>query len=105
MIKLFLRRLFALPEKGRVLTCREAVPMFSEFMDRELDLEMREKIREHVEVCPACRRFLKSLENTALTLRLVPSCTIPEERAHEMLDNLRAEYRRAREELDEKSSE
>ncbi len=105
MIKLFLRRLFALPEKGRVLTCREAVPMFSEFMDCELDLEMMEKIRKHVEVCPACRRFLKSLENTALTLRLDPSCTIPDEAACEMLENLQAEYRRARKELDEKASD
>ena len=96
MIKLFLRRLFALPEKGRVLTCREAVPMFSEFMDRESDLEMMEKIRERVEVYPACRRFLKSLENTALTLRLVPSCTILEKVAREMLYNLRKEYRLAR---------
>ena len=75
--------------------------MFSEFMDRESDLEMMEKIREHVEVCPACRRFLKSLEDTALTLRLDPSCTIPGEAAREMLDDLRKEYRRAREELDE----
>lgn len=105
MIRLYLRRAFPFLAKGRMLTCQEAVPMFSEFMERELDPEMMKKIREHVEVCSACRKFLKSLEETALTLRMVPSCSISEQSTREMMDNLRKEYSRAYEELDAKTSE
>ncbi len=79
--------------------------MLSEFMDRELGPEMMVKILEHLDVCSACRRFKESLEATSRTLRADPAALIPEEAAHEMMENLRAEYRCAREELDDKASE
>jgi len=105
MIRLMLRMMFPFLGKGRVLACREVTPMLSEFMDRELGPEMMVKILEHLDICSACRRFKESLEATSRTLRADPAAPIPEKAAREMMENLRAEYRRAREELDDKTSE
>ncbi len=105
MIRLILRRMFPFFGKGRVLACRKVTLKLSEFMDRELGPEMMEKIFEHLDVCSACRRFMASLETTSRMLRADPAAPIPEKAAREMMDNLRAEYRRAREELDDKTSE
>ncbi len=91
--------------KGRVLACREVTPKLSEFVDRELGPVMMEKIREHLDVCSACRRFMESLVTTSRTLRADPAALISERAAREMMENLRAEYHRAREELDDKISE
>ncbi len=66
---------------------------------------MMVKILEHLDVCSACRRFKESLEATSRTLRADPAASIPEKVAREMMDNLRAEYLRAHEELDDKISE
>ena len=105
MIRLFLRRLFAFPGKGGVLPCRDIVTWLSEFIDHELDFEMKEKVRDHLEVCSACRRFVESLENTFRILRSDLSCTIPEELAQNLMANLRVVHRRALEELHRNTSD
>ncbi len=105
MIRLMLRRMFPFLGKGRILACREVTPKLSEFVDRELGPVMMGKIREHLDVCSACRRFMETLETISRTLRADPAAPIPEEAARERMENLRAEYRRAREELDDKTSE
>ncbi len=105
MIRLIMRRMFPFLGKGKILACREVTPMLSEFMDRELGPEMMVKILEHLDACSACRRFKESLVTTSRTLRVDPAAPIPEKAAREMMENLRAEYRRAREELDDKISE
>jgi hypothetical protein len=48
---------------------------------------------------------MKSLDTISRTLRADPAAPIPEKAAREMMDNLRAEYRRARDELGDKTSE
>jgi hypothetical protein len=47
---------------------------------------------------------MKSLDTISRTLRADPAAPISEKAAREMMDNLRAEYRRAREELGDKTS-
>ncbi len=102
MIRLVLRRLFSSFGRGeRVLPCREIMARLSEFVERELGPEMMRKIRDHLEVCAACRRFVKSLERTSRMLRLDPSLPMPEDAARELLDALREESHRAQRELDE----
>lgn len=105
MIRFLLKRLFPFGDKGRILACREVTPRLSEFLDKELDSETIEKIRAHLDVCSACRRFVKSLENTSQLLRKDPASPIPEDAAQKLMDSLKKEYRRAHEELDEKKSE
>ncbi len=105
MVKLLRRRMFAGQGGKRALPCREVVSRVTDFLDFELDVEMEERIREHLEVCTACRHFVNSLENTIRTLHSDASCTIPDEKARQLLSNLRAERRRALEELDEKTSD
>ncbi len=105
MIRLILRKMSPFLGKGKDLACREVTPKLSEFVDRELGPVMMGKILEHLDVCSACRRFMESLETTSRTLRADPAAPIPEKAAREMMENLRAEYRRAREELDDKTSE
>ncbi len=101
MIRLVLRRLFSFGGRERVLPCREVTARLSEFIDRELGPEMMRKIRDHLEVCTACRRFVKSLERTSRMLRLDPSLSMPEDAARELMDVLREESRRAQREIDE----
>ncbi len=104
MMRLVLRRLFAFPGHGKVLACRDVIPMLSEFIDQELDPEMLGKIREHLDLCAACRRFTASLDQTARMLRADPSAAIPDEAARELMAHLRQAYRRACDELDEHTS-
>ena len=80
MIRLVLRRLFSFGGRG-VLPCREVMTRLSEFIDRELGPERMRKIRDHLEVCAACRRFVESLERTSRMLRLDPSLPMPEDAA------------------------
>ncbi len=102
MIRLVLRRLFpSFGRRERVLPCREVTSRLSEFVDRELGPEMMRKIRDHLEVCAACRRFVESLERTSRMLRLDPSLPMPEDAARELMDALREESRRAQREIDE----
>ena len=105
MFQFLLRRMFGAPGRGRILPCREVTPLLSQFLDRELDPEMTKKLREHLQVCSACRNFLESLDRTSQILRWDPSTPIPEGAAQEMMDNLRVEYRRALKEMDEKAPE
>lgn len=105
MLRFLLRRMFGTPGQGRILPCREVTPLLSQFLDRELDPEMTKKLREHLEVCSACRNFLESLERTSQILRWDPSTPIPEEAAREIMENLRVEYHRALKEMDEKHPE
>ncbi len=101
MIRLVLRRLFSFGGRERVLPCREVMTRLSEFVDRELGPEMMGKIRDHLEVCTACRRFVESLERTSRMLRLDPSLPMPVNAARELIDALREESRRAQREIDE----
>ena len=105
MIKLLWRRLFARQGGQKELPCREVVSRVTDFLDFELDAEMEGRIREHLDVCTACRHFVNSLENTIRSLHSDASCTIPDEKARQLLSNLRAEHRRALEELDEKAAD
>ncbi len=100
MMRLMLRRLFAFRGHGTILACRDVTPMLSEFIDRELDPAMLDKIREHLDLCAACRQFTASLEQTAHMLRADPSAAIPDEAARELIEHLRQAYRRAQDELD-----
>lgn len=92
MMRFYLRRMLGFLRKERVLTCAEVAPMLSQFIDQELGPETMGKIREHLKICPACRRFMESLENTSRVLRADPAALIPEEAARDMLDKLRKEY-------------
>lgn len=105
MLRYLLRRMFGAPGRGRILPCREVTPLLSQFLDLELDPWMTKKLREHLEVCSACRKFLESLEKTSQILRWDPSTPIPEGAAQEIMENLRVEYRRALKEMDEKTPE
>ena len=101
MIRLVLRRLFSFGGRERVLPCREVMARLSEFIDRELGPGMMRKIRDHLEVCAACRRFMESLKRTSRMLRLDPSLPMPEDAARELMDALREESGRAQREIDE----
>ena len=48
---------------------------------------------------------MESLETISRTLRADPAAPISEKAALEMMESLRVEYRRASEELDDKTSE
>lgn len=86
------------PKEGEML-CHDVGPLLSEFIDEEVDAATLEKMKEHLDMCAPCRKFMESLEKTSRMLQDDPSVQIPEEAAKRMMEKLRTEYQRAREEL------
>lgn len=102
MIRRILRRLFPFTQRwSRPFDCKEAFPLFSEFIDREIDPRFIRRMEQHVDVCPACRKLLNSLERIKKVFQEDPERPIPEETAQELLRGLRAEYEKARQQLGE----
>ena len=102
MIRRILRTLFPFVRRWRgVFHCEEAFPHFSEFIDRELDPRLLRRMEGHLDVCPACRKLLDSLERIKRVFQTDPDRPIPEETAQELLRGLRAEYEKARQQLGE----
>jgi mycothiol system anti-sigma-R factor len=44
--------------------CKKYFQKISEYLDGELDKEICQKIRQHLQGCPECRRCLDSLRKT-----------------------------------------
>jgi anti-sigma factor RsiW len=51
------------------LECQQIFAMLSEYLDRELPADLCETIDAHIESCPPCVEFVKSLEKTVAYCR------------------------------------
>lgn len=54
-------------------TCREMRDLFSPYLDDRLDPVERDRMLYHVEICPACRHELSTLQETVRLLRRMPA--------------------------------
>ncbi|MDW3711814.1 MULTISPECIES: anti-sigma factor family protein [Pseudomonas] len=60
-----------------MLNCRELVARSSDYIDGQLGFVQRLGVRQHLLVCPHCRRFLAQLHLTRDVLRQLPEATPP----------------------------
>ncbi|WP_431483792.1 anti-sigma factor family protein [Pseudomonas solani] len=58
-----------------MLNCRELVARSSDYIDGQLGFVQRLGVRQHLLICPHCRRFLAQLNLTREVLRQLPEAT------------------------------
>jgi hypothetical protein len=59
------------------MTCREAAPALSEYLDRALDADTRALVAAHLEQCDACRAILTDLDQIRSSARTLGPITPP----------------------------
>lgn len=59
--------------------CREIFARLSEYIDDDLPTDLCERIESHMDGCPPCRDFLKSLENTVRLIETTEAPAMPED--------------------------
>lgn len=75
-----------------MLTCQELVAHSSDYLDGQLNLRERLRVRAHLAMCTRCRRFIRQLKLSQEVLRQLPEQSLPE------LDALAARLARQRRE-------
>ena len=53
----------------RIMNCKEARALFSEFYDRELNQEICEAVKEHLTECQECKEEYKNFRKSLKILR------------------------------------
>lgn len=61
-----------------MLSCKELVAHSSDFLDGQLSLRERLRVRAHLAMCRHCRRFIRQMKVTQGVLRALPETAIPE---------------------------
>lgn len=74
------------------LECKQIFAMLSEYLDRTLPAELCDTIETHIEGCPPCVEFVRTLEKTVdFCQRFQPGeqpSPIPDEVRQKLLDSL-----------------
>lgn len=81
------------------IECRDAFPVLSEFIDKELDPEIMAKMQRHLEDCPPCQNLFRSLQKTKELCRKSRQRPVPRDFADDLLFKLRQEYQDAKRHL------
>lgn len=70
------------------MTCLEVQELLSAFVDNELDDDKMNKVQEHLEKCPSCKKDVEELKDVIAELSSFEDVPIPDafnERLHEVL--------------------
>jgi anti-sigma factor RsiW len=62
----------------RGLPCIEVVELVSDYLDGELDPELRRRVEEHLALCPPCRLYVEQVRDTVRALGRLPAHELPE---------------------------
>ena len=73
--------------------CREIFSQLSEYLDDELQADLCGNLEEHLDDCPPCQAFLRSLRRTVEWVRDDDAPKLPDE----VRRSIREAYRRYRE--------
>ncbi len=74
------------------LECKQVFAMLSEYLDGELPADLCARIGKHIDECPPCVEFVKTLEQTVELCRKVElerPVTIPREVREKLLEAYR----------------
>jgi anti-sigma factor (TIGR02949 family) len=69
--------------------CKDIFARLSEYMDGELPDDICERIDGHMDDCPPCQAFLRSLENTVRLVEDQQAPRMPEDIRQSVLDALK----------------
>lgn len=72
-------------------TCKDSIELLLEYLDGELNGELRARLEEHLGGCSPCEDFLKSYKATPTLCRKALAREMPREVAAKLTDFLRAE--------------
>lgn len=92
-----------IPDRHRKwwIECKDAFPILSEFLDKELDPGMMAKMERHVEDCPPCQNLFRSLEKTKELCQQAPKREVPKDFAEGLMETIRKQYDEAKRYLGE----
>jgi predicted anti-sigma-YlaC factor YlaD len=72
------------------LRCIEVVELVSDYLDGALDSETRERVEEHLVLCPACRIYVEQVRETVRALGQLPAGALSEQAVSELEAAFRA---------------
>ncbi|HEU4430914.1 MAG TPA: zf-HC2 domain-containing protein [Myxococcota bacterium] len=77
------------------LTCRELIEFLDDYVDQRLAAPERARFDDHLERCPACRRYLMGYQGTlrAVALAWAPDAAAPPEVPSELVAAILASRR------------
>jgi anti-sigma factor RsiW len=59
------------------IPCVEIVELVSDYLDGELDAQMRRRVEEHLTLCPACQVYVEQVRDTVRKLKRLPEDELP----------------------------
>jgi anti-sigma factor RsiW len=67
-----------------MITCRECTELLLDYLSGELEDQLRENIRSHLERCPPCVTFVETYQVTIRMTRQLPCAELPTEVAERL---------------------
>jgi anti-sigma factor RsiW len=74
-----------------VAQCRECIDLLVDYLEGDLPPARAQALEIHLELCPACVRFLRTYQGTVDVARKLPVEEIPEELVDRLIDFLQRE--------------
>lgn len=66
-------------------TCRDLVALVTDYLERSLSNEDRERFEEHLAECPGCETYLEQMRQTISMLGTLAEDTVPADVQKDML--------------------
>ena len=82
-------------QRTELLSCREMVRMFTDYLEDELPLQERLRFEEHLSLCDGCTGYLDQMRKVVSTSRGLTPEQLPDPLRKEFLDAF-AIYKRQR---------
>ncbi|WP_245554916.1 zf-HC2 domain-containing protein [Cohnella laeviribosi] len=70
------------------MKCGDAIAYMHEYLDGDLPLEQRRKLKHHLSECPACAARFQSMQHTEALLRAMPVEAAPADLTHKIMKSL-----------------
>jgi anti-sigma factor RsiW len=75
-------------------TCKDSIGLMLEYLEGELQQEIKARLDEHLEDCTPCEEFLKSYRATTQLCRKALVAKMPEDVAAKLTGFLKAEMKK-----------
>ena len=71
------------------MSCSEYLELISLYFDNEIDIDDEQRLFEHIEKCPKCKKEFEDMKNILGTLKDTPMIELPDGFHDELIDKLR----------------
>jgi anti-sigma factor RsiW len=76
---------------SHVARCQDCIDLLVDYLDGDLAPARARALEIHLELCPACWRFLRTYRGTVDAARTLPAAEIPPELTQRLIDFLNRE--------------